>query len=98
MSLAIPPVCQVQSVAASWCTPLAEAFDAFIENFQVKYDKAAECLEKDREAQERHSTEALRQKPATELTMAFPIVTPQKMEATCEVTSRWEDVSHDVAI
>jgi transposase-like protein len=26
------------------------AFDAFIENFQVKYDKAAECLEKDREA------------------------------------------------
>jgi transposase-like protein len=26
------------------------AFDAFIENYQVKYDKAAECLEKDREA------------------------------------------------
>jgi transposase-like protein len=26
------------------------AFDAFIESYQVKYDKAAECLEKDREA------------------------------------------------
>ena len=31
--------------------PLAEAaFDAFIESYQVKYDKAAECLKKDREA------------------------------------------------
>ena len=26
------------------------AFDAFIESYEVKYDKAAECLEKDREA------------------------------------------------
>jgi transposase-like protein len=26
------------------------AFDAFIESYQVKYDKAAECLKKDREA------------------------------------------------
>jgi hypothetical protein len=26
------------------------AFDAFIETYGVKYDKAAECLEKDREA------------------------------------------------
>src|SRR6186713_368285 len=26
------------------------AFDAFIESYQVKYDKAAECLAKDREA------------------------------------------------
>jgi len=26
------------------------AFDAFIESYQVKYDKAAECLDKDREA------------------------------------------------
>ncbi len=26
------------------------AFDAFIESYEVEYDKAAECLEKDREA------------------------------------------------
>src|ERR1700682_5849984 len=26
------------------------AFDAFIESYEVKYDKAADCLEKDREA------------------------------------------------
>jgi len=26
------------------------AFDAFIENYQVKYEKAAECLKKDRDA------------------------------------------------
>ena len=26
------------------------AFDAFIESYEVKYDKAAECLDKDREA------------------------------------------------
>jgi transposase-like protein len=26
------------------------AFDAFIESYQVKYEKAAECLNKDREA------------------------------------------------
>ena len=26
------------------------AFDAFIESYQVKYEKAAECLTKDRDA------------------------------------------------
>ena len=31
-------------------TDVDVAFDAFIESYQVKYDKAAKCLEKDREA------------------------------------------------
>ena len=31
-------------------TDAEAAFDAFIESYEVKYDKAAECLEKDREA------------------------------------------------
>ena len=31
-------------------TDANKAFDAFIETYQVKYDKAAECLKKDREA------------------------------------------------